>query len=160
MTAIRDLRAGESAIGHRQAIATFDRYTDSQVALDRLALAGFPVERCSLRGDGVCLVEQVTGRLDWLRVFAGGAATGALLGTLIGWVVALITPEGGEVYTLILYSLIVGTAVGAVGNALAQAAASGGRDFTSRTELQAERYLLLVDDELAAEAANILKRRH
>jgi hypothetical protein len=160
MSAVREVHEAvvPGVRAEQRAIATFQAHGESRAAVDRLVMAGFPVERCALRGEGVRLVEQVTGRLRLAQVLVGGAAVGAFIGALAGWVLALLAPEGGDVIVRLLYAIIVGATVGAIGNGMVHVAVNGGHDFTSRTELQAERYLLLVDEEVAAEAARILAR--
>ena len=68
-------------------LASYPRYTDAQTAVDRLSDARFPVERTSIVGRDLRLVETVTGRLNWGRAALSGLATGAWFGLLVGlWV--------------------------------------------------------------------------
>jgi len=51
----------------RVLVASFRQYLDAQRAVDYLSDEKFPVERSSIVGEGLKIVEQVTGRLDWTR---------------------------------------------------------------------------------------------
>jgi Heat induced stress protein YflT domain len=48
-------------------IASYDRYVDAESAVDTLSDHGFPVERVSIVGSDLRLVEKVTGRLTVAR---------------------------------------------------------------------------------------------
>jgi hypothetical protein len=110
-------------------------------------------------GHGIRYVEQVTGRLTTLRAAALGALEGALIGAFFGLLMALIfTYDPNPVWPLlILYGLVAGALVGAAIGALLHAATGGTRDFTSAPGLQAERYEILVDEQVADRAAELLR---
>ena len=59
----------------RRVIASYTRYEEAQRAVDYLSDEKFPVERVAIIGEGLQLVEQVTGRLTW-----GKAALNGVLG--------------------------------------------------------------------------------
>ena len=44
----------------RRVIASYENYQDAQRAVDRLADAGFPVERAAIVGRGLSYVEQAS----------------------------------------------------------------------------------------------------
>jgi hypothetical protein len=58
---------------------------------------------------------------------------------------------------LVLYGLVAGALVGAVLGALLHAATGGARDFTSLPGLRAARYEVMVDEEVADRAAELLR---
>jgi hypothetical protein len=138
-----------------QSIATFNTHAEAQEAVDRLSDAGFPVEHTQIVGHDLSLVESVTGRLTNARAAAAGAASGAWFGLFIGLLVGLFT-TGPAWVGLVVGGVLIGAAWGAVFGFFAHWATRGRRDFTSLTALVAGRYDLVVDDDYAARARDLL----
>jgi len=143
----------------RRTIASFDNYNDAQRAVDRLSDEGFPVERVSIVGSGLRYVEQVTGRMTTGRAALMGAAQGAALGALFGLVFGLIftIDPNPALLLLVLYGLVAGAIIGALLGAITHAATGGTHDFASVAGMQADRFEVVVDDDLADRAAGILR---
>ena len=59
-------------------------------------------------------------------------------------------------FLLALYGLVFGAVVGAIMGVIAQALSSGQRDFSSVSGMQADRYNVVADAEVAAEAERLL----
>jgi hypothetical protein len=92
------------------------------------------------------------------RAALTGAVQGALVGALFGWLFGLfdwIDPLVSAL-TLALYGLLWGAVVGATIGIVSHALTGGRRDFASISGLSAERYELLVDEEVANQAAELL----
>jgi hypothetical protein len=70
-------------------VASFDRYEEAELAVDRLSDRGFPVERVAIIGQDLQTVEQVTGKMTYPRAAWNGALSGAVPGVLIGWIFGL-----------------------------------------------------------------------
>jgi hypothetical protein len=139
-------------------VAAFDTYPEAQRAVDRLSDAGFPVERVAIVGHGLRSVERVTGRVSTGRAALIGASQGVLLGALFGLLVGLAWgPEA--TLLLMLYGIVAGGLFGALMGAVTHAATRGERDFASVAGLEAERYEVVVDDEFADRAAELLQTR-
>ena len=139
-------------------VASFTTYADAEAAVDRLADQRFPVERTAIVGTGLKWVEQVTGRMDWVRAAVRGGLSGAFVGVLIGWLFAAFNwfdpvISGGW---LVLDGLWFGAVVGALIGLLVHALSGGRRDFESVGTLTAERYDLMVDEGVAEEAERLL----
>ena len=143
----------------RRTVASFDDYADAQRAVDRLSDEGFPVARVTIVGTGLRYVEQVTGRMTTGRAALMGAAQGAMLGALFGLVFGLIftIDPNPALLLLVLYGLVAGAIAGALVGAITHAATGGTRDFASVAGMQADRYEVVVDDEVADQAASILR---
>lgn len=137
----------------RQLVAAFPDYLEAQRLVDRMSDDGFPVEHVRIVGDGVRMVEQVTGRLTRERAAGAGAVSGAWFGVLIGLLIGLFV-VGPALLWLLLVGLVIGAAWGAVFGFLAHWASRGQRDFASVLSLQAERYDVYVDASHIAEAAH------
>jgi uncharacterized membrane protein len=142
----------------RRAVASFANYRDAERAVDYLSDHKFPVERVSIVGRDLRYVEQVTGRMSYGRAALTGALSGAMVGLLIGWLFAVFNWFNPVVARgwLILDGLWFGALIGAVMGLIAHALTRGRRDFASVGAMQAERYDLMVDDEVADEAARVV----
>lgn len=157
-----DLRAaadGRTAPpGSRRTLATFRTYAEAQRAVDHLADQRFPVQRTAIAAEGISFVEQVTGRTGYGQAALTSALSAGLAGAFFGFIFglfSLITPIASGL-VLAMYGFIFGAVVGAVIGMISHALSGGRRDFTSVTGIQAERYNVLVDDEVAVEAERIL----
>ena len=144
----------------RRTIASYRTYPEAQRAIDYLSDQKFPVERTAIVAEGLTLVEQVTGRLGFGRAALNGAISAGLAGLFFGWLFGLfnwITPVLSSL-TLAFYGLVFGAILGAVLGLIFHAVSGGQRDFTSVSAIQAERYNVMVDHELAEEAAQLLQQ--
>jgi len=143
----------------RRTVASFDDYADAQRAVDRLSDEGFPVARVTIVGTGLRYVEQVTGRMTTGRAALMGATQGATLGALFGLVFGLIftIDPNPALLLLVLYGLVAGAIFGALLGAITHAATGGMRDFASVAGMEADRYEVVVDDDVADQAASILR---
>jgi len=139
-------------------VASFATYEEAERAVDRLADLDFPVERVAIIGQDLQMVEQVTGKMNYPRAAWRGALTGAVPGALIGWLFGLFNWVNPLVAGLLLalYGLIIGAVVGAVMGLIIYAFQRGNRDFESVTGMRPQRYELVVDDEVADQAARLL----
>jgi hypothetical protein len=136
-------------------VGSFETYAEAQQAVDRLSDAGFPVEHARIVGHDLQLVETVVGRMTNARAAAAGAASGAWFGLFIGLLVGLFT-TGPAWLGLILGGVLIGAFWGAAFGFMAHWATRGRRDFTSVSGLVAQRYEVLVADEHAARARELL----
>jgi uncharacterized membrane protein len=139
-------------------VAAFDTYAEAQRAVDHLSDRGFPVEHVAIVGKGLSYVERVTGRLTTARAALLGAMQGALLGAVFGLLAALIftlDPNPASAL-LVLYGLVLGAILGALLGALTHSSTGGERDFASVAGMEAERYIVEVDEELADRATELL----
>jgi hypothetical protein len=96
--------------------------------------------------------------MSYGRAALNGAIQGAAIGVLLGWLFGLfnwIDPIVASI-TLALYGLIFGAVAGALLGLFTHSLTGGRRDFSSIGGMQAERDELLVDDEVADEAARLL----
>jgi hypothetical protein len=146
---------------NRRSVGTFLSYGEAERAVDYLSDQHFPVERVTIVGHDVKLVEQVIGRLNYGKAALRGAGSGALVGALIGWIFGLFDWVRPLVASLALaaYGLIFGAVVGAIFGLVVYAMQGGRRDFASMRVLLPSRYEVLVDAEVAGEAARLLVQR-
>jgi hypothetical protein len=142
--------------GSAVAVATFADYPSAQRAVDYLSDNEFPVERTSIVGTDLRLVENVLGRLTTGRAALAGAASGAWFGLLFGLLIGIFS--NASWLAVLLFAVVVGALWGAVFGAIAHAATGGRRDFTSRSSLQAGQYAVLVDADYADQARQLVTR--
>ncbi|HMJ32433.1 MAG TPA: general stress protein [Baekduia sp.] len=142
----------------RRTVASYDNYADAERAVDYLADQKFPVERVSIVGRDLKLVEQVIGRMTLGRAVLNGALSGALAGLLIGWLFTVFDWTDPVVARgwLILDGFWFGALVGALFGLIAHLLTGGRRDFASIGALQADHYDLLADEEVADEAERLI----
>ena len=143
----------------RRPVAVYDSYAEAQHAVDHLSDHGFPVEEAAIVGHGLRYVEQVTGRLSTGRAALVGALQGALLGAFLGLLMGLIFTydPNPAVPLLVLDGLATGALIGALLGAVLHLATGGTRDFTSVPGFRAESYEIVVDDDVADRAAELLR---
>jgi hypothetical protein len=144
--------------GDKVALVSYPRYAEAQAAVDALSDAKFPVERVSIVGRDLRLVETVTGRLNYGRAALGGAASGAWFGLLVGLFIAIFAAEDtASWFALVLWGLFFGALAGLVFSLVAYALTGGRRDFVSVSSLVAGQYDVLVDPGSADEARRVLR---
>ncbi|MCP2242413.1 general stress protein [Lentzea aerocolonigenes] len=149
-----------TSAGQRRTIASFTNYRDAERAVDFLSDNKFPVDRTAIIGNDVRMVEQVVGRMNWGRALLNGAVSGAIPGLLFGWIFGLfdlINPLVTSL-TLALYGLVFGAIIGAIIGAISYGMQRGRRDFSSVTAMVPSRYDLVVDEEVAGEAQQLLAK--
>lgn len=144
----------------RRTIASFSTYREAERAVDILSDHEFPVDRVAIVGRDLEYVEQVTGRMNWVRAALQGAATGALVGVLVGWLFGLFDWFDPIVsaFWLAVDGLWFGALVGALLGLISYLLLRGRRDFASVAAMRATRYELLVDEDVADEAVRLLQR--
>lgn len=152
----RDVSAGRSS--GRRTVATFSTYAEAQRAVDYLSDRKFPVEHVAIVAEGLRIVEQVTGRLNYGRVALNGALSGAVIGGFFGFMFGLfdlITPLVSA-FRLTLYGMLYGAGVGVLMSVIFYALTGGERDFTSAAGVVADRYNVMVDEDDTEDAARLL----
>jgi hypothetical protein len=151
-------RAGGAAASRRRPIGVFTNYADAERAVDRLSDLGFPVERTAIIGHDLQMVEQVTGRLNYGGAALKGAVSGAFPGALIGWIFGLFNLISPLVASIVLafYGLIIGSVIGALLGLVMHALQGGRRDFDAVTTMVPSRFEVVVDEDVADEAARLL----
>jgi hypothetical protein len=137
-------------------VGTYPDYASAQRAVDYLSDNGFPVEKTSIVGTELRLVETVLGRLTTARAALAGLVSGAWFGLFIGLLFGLFSTSSW--LAVLLAGVLIGAAWGAAFGAIAHAATGGRRDFRSRSSLQASQYVVTVESDAAEEARQLLVR--
>ncbi|MER7279405.1 general stress protein [Dactylosporangium sp. NPDC000244] len=139
-------------------VARYADYAGAQQAVDYLSDNGFPVERTTIIGTDLRLVENVLGRLTVGRAALAGVASGAWFGLFVGILFTLFSNSSWV--GVLLTTILVGALWGGVFGAIAHALTGGRRDFTSRSSLQAGQYAVTVEAEVADEARVLITRQN
>jgi len=126
---MRVSRMSEDGRASRRVVALYGECPEIQKAVDHLSDQGFLVERVSIIGEDLKLVEQVTGRVGYGRAILGGAANGALVAAFIGMIFGLFY-HALEI-TLALWGLTFGAAFVAVFGPTGYVLLGEERDFSS-----------------------------
>lgn len=145
---------------HRELVASYRTYAEAQQAVDFLSDQRFPVERVSIVGRDLSLVERVTGRKGYIQAATQGAASGAFLGFFLGFifgVFSIVDPLVSGI-ALALYGVVIGAVAGAVVGLISHAMTQGRRDFSSVAGLQADHFEVLADPGDAEQARQLLSR--
>ena len=139
-------------------IATYDTYEQAQRAVDFLSDQGFPVQHVTIVGNGLRMVERVTGRLDRNRAASTGAMAGAWWGLFIGVMLTLFSEESQNSLLIVVAGAIAGAIFGAIMAMIGHAMTGGKRDFTSSSSVVATTYDLLCAHAESVRALDLLAR--
>lgn len=139
-------------------VAQHRRYEDAQADVDRLSDEGFPVAGLAIVSRDLRMVEDITGRRDLMRAVTERAWSGAFIGLSIGLLVSLLasSEEDVSMWAALLSWVGTGIVVGAVLGLVSHLAQRGRRDFSSVGRIEADRYEIWCELELADRARGAL----
>ncbi len=155
---IADVTGTPYRTSERVRVASYSEYRDAQRAVDYLADQNFAVDRVSIVGRDLRVVERVTGRRGWSTALAENAVAGALIGAAVGLIFGILglAEPAGAGFWLTLWGLVFGGVLGAVYGLGAKLLGTGARDFTSVQAVVAGRYDVVVDPSVASRAQTLL----
>ncbi len=139
-----------------QRIASYATYEAAQRAVDHLSDQHFAVEHITVVGEDLQMVERVTGRLTYAKVAIAGAGSGAWLGLFFGIVLTLFANDGS--FGVVIAAVVLGAAFGILLGVVSFALTGGRRDFSSVTQMVAQRYVLLCRGDDIGQAYWLLQR--
>lgn len=145
--------AESMALKNPVTLATYERYTDAQRAVDYLSDEQFPVQNCMIVGTDLRQMERVTGRLTQQKAALGGLLSGAWFGLFIGLILSMFD---SQTLRTVITTMLFGALFGLVWALITYAMTRGRRDFTSVTTVVATRYEVLVEHGLLARAREVL----
>src|SRR5690606_33405223 len=153
MQAPRDPRLSGQPRGDE--IAAYETYAEAQRAVDFLADSEFPVQKVTIVGTDLKMVERITGRRTYATAALQGAASGMWLGLFLGLMFMLLSP-GADLVRIFLPAVLIGAGFGMLWGVVGHALTGGRRDFSSTSQVMASRFAVLCLSESAAEARNLL----
>lgn len=153
-----DVRLGVA----QRIVATYTDHAAAQETVRRLEAGSVSAERSAIVGIGLHPSEgRYRGRLSTLDVLRRGAASGLVVGALVGWLLEVLGIVTDAVATawLIADAGLLGALLGACVALIGYAATLGHRSFEAAHLLQVDTYAVLVDADLADAAVRRLKGR-
>jgi hypothetical protein len=155
----RTVVAERTRLAGRTPVASFARYADAERTLALLAGTRFPVDRLTLVGGDLKLVDEDTGRAT-RRAVAVGAGGGAWLGALMAvFTIVLDRPALDTLAVRVSWGVLLGCLFGATMAVAACTMFGRARDVAAR-RLVAARYELYADGDVAASAWRLLLAMH
>ncbi len=144
--------------GPYEIVASYETYAEAQRAVDLLSDRNFEVQSLSIVAEGLSFVERITGQLNWWRALLNGLGSGALIGALLGFIFGIFNFFAPlySALTLAFYGLIFGALLGAIIGLVGYAFSGGKRDFTSVSNIRADRYDVTAHPDVAGEARQLL----
>jgi hypothetical protein len=142
------------ATDNSRTLREFDSYDEAQALVDRLADAGFPVERVRIVGTGIRVVEQGADRMTGRRAAGAGAIAGAWFALLVTVLLGL-AGLGPAWPAVLVASPVIGALWGAAFGAVVHRVARGRRGFAGGRDVQADRYAVEVQDGYVDQAARL-----
>jgi hypothetical protein len=139
----------EADLGQTVAVASFRQYDAAAGAVARMAGTGFPIDKITIVGGDLRILESVTGRLTPGQAAAMGTVSGAWFGALVAVLVGVFASSFGAFAGLLLWSLVLGAGFGAGFGLVGFLAVDRGRGFTSDRMVVAARYDLHTTADLA-----------
>jgi Heat induced stress protein YflT domain len=139
-------RRGGDVLAGTVPVATFAALGEVQDALARLADGGFPIDRATVVGTDLRLVERVAGRMTSPRAAGYGTVAGTWLGALIAAFAAIFTGTSfGAVLSMLFGGIMFGALFGAVFGLVAYRFAGPRDGITTNLSLVASCYELRAD---------------
>ena len=148
------LRAALS-LEYPMSLGVHDSYEEAQKAVDYLSDHEFPVQNVLIVGTDLKQLERVTGRLTRGRVIGAGALSGMWLGLFVGIMFALFDPNGLDLLS-VLGTVLFGALFGAVWATVGYRLTGGQRDFTSVSQVVANKYEVLCEHKHVTRAREML----
>lgn len=141
----------------RRTVAESDDYTEARRTAELLADSGIPPDKVAIVGHDFSPAEQEVARSTTAAAAALGAAEGALLGAFFGVLMVVVFAYEPDVAVplIILYCILLGALVGGVLGALLYAIL--GHPRPAPPGVEAARYEVVVDEDVAAQAEQMLR---
>lgn len=149
----RDPRLGNQPRGEE--IAAYDTYLQAQRTVDFLSDSEFPVQKVTIVGTDLKMVERITGRRTYAHAALQGAASGAWFGVFLGLMFMLLV-QGAQFLNTLLPALLIGAGFGMLWGVVGHALTGGRRDFSSTSQVMASRFAVLCLAEAADEARRLI----
>lgn len=140
-------------------VGSYQTYEAAKQAVDLLvANEGFTVQAISIVGSDLSSVERVTGRTSFGRAALNGVMTGVMIGLFMSLMWMIVNPITS--FLVLVGIFLLSIAFGVIWALIVYAMTPNKREFTSVMQLTAGRFDLVVPNELANDAASILRSGH
>jgi hypothetical protein len=137
-------------------VGSYSTYEQAKAAVDALvANEGFSVNQISVVGSDLRSVERVTGRMSAGRAALNGVMTGVMIGLFMSLMWMIVNPISD--FLVIVGVFLLSIAFGVIWSLVVYTFTRNKREFTSAMQLTAGRFDLVVPNEIARQAAEILR---
>ena len=126
-------------------VASYKTYADAMAALEVLSADGFPLPAVSVVGTDLHMVDRVLGKLTPGKVALGGAAQGITWGLVMSLIFLVFSDSFSLLVPLIAFA--AGVTMGVLIAIFSWMNRKGASNFSTRSQLVASRYALLVDEQ-------------
>src|SRR5690625_3797127 len=157
---VSEPRPGSGRSTQRTVIASYNSSPEAQQAVDFLADREFDVRAISIVAEGLSFVEQVTGKMSWGRAALSGLGSGALIGAFIGFIFGIFNffAPLTSAFSLALSGALFGAIFGLVIGLISYGVTGGRRDFTSTSSINADRFDVTANPDVAEQARQVLRQ--
>lgn len=138
-------------------IASYDTYDKAQRAVDALLAAEFDVRHVTIVGRGLESVERLTGVATYGRAAVAGAVQGSLLGAMFALLMSMFAGGDKLAASTLFAGLLIGAGLGVLAGIAQQAIVKRAKKYTSQMALIATAFDVVIDDETAGRARSILQ---
>jgi hypothetical protein len=147
------------AVPQGEVIANFKQYQDAQDFVDNLVKNDFPASSVAIVGSDLRTVERVRGKLNYARLAASGAVTGAWLGLAFGLIFGSSPTESGAALfpgiEALASPIFIGAGMGMIFNITRFGLSKNKRGYISASSVVAAKYQIQVPASLAEKAKAI-----
>lgn len=143
-------------LAYPHSLGIFEKYEEAQKAVDYLSDQKFPVENLAIVGTDLKLVERVTGRKHWGSVLRQSIMTGISTGLLVGILLAIFA-QPGQFLQMLAVALVMAIVINLLFGALTYRLSGGKRDFNSIRTTIPNRYEILCEHKVVAQARELLQ---
>ena len=143
-------------------LAELSTHAEASALVSKLVAAEFPAREISILGLDVKMVERVRGRLGYGRIALSGAIAGSWIGMLFAILFGVgLTSSGGDSVGFaaeqFIAAIVIGIGLGIIANIVRFSLSSAKPGYVSASFPIAQRYQVIVPNELASEATRLLQ---
>lgn len=145
-----------TALPTGEVVGRYGSYLDAQRAVDHLVEQNFAVEKVSVVGQDLRMVERVTGKLTYARVAVRNAVQGAFFGLFIGILFSIFDPNPAGLALSLPLTIVIGIAFWVASGVFGMMLRRNRREFTSISQVMASSFDVMVPNDVAAQARGLL----
>ena len=122
-------------------------------AMHRLVEREFPIQKVSIVGVDLEIIERVLGQMTYTKAALQGVMSGLWFGVFLGFFMTLMT---GTVNELFFFVLVLSVGVGMLSSVVTFAVTRRRRPFRTQSRMEPGAYVLRVEPDVAGQARQIL----
>jgi hypothetical protein len=146
-------RGVANAMPNGTTVADFSNYVEAVAYVEQILRGNFPANAIAIVGTNLSTVERIRGRINYGRVALNGAMTGAWLGLLFYLLFGTAAADQATQQFSLVSSLLIGSGIGMLAQVIRFSLTKNKRNFSSGSLVVAQKYEVMVPNELTSEAA-------